>query len=133
MTFLDTNVFIRYLTADDPAKAARCERLFDKVAKGREQVATHVVVIAEVIWVLTSRYGLPKTRVVDALTPLISLDGLQLDDKDHVLSALEIFRAKPIDFVDAVNIVVMQAIRVPDIYSYDTDFDRIPGLHRVEP
>lgn len=133
MTFLDTNIFIRYLTADDPVKAARCERLFDKVAKGHEQVVTHSVVIAEVIWVLTGRYGLPKARVVDALTPLVSLDGFQLHDKERMLSALELFRTKPIDFVDAVTVVTMQAIGVQPIYSYDTDFDRLPGLRRLEP
>ncbi len=133
MTWLDTNVFIRYLTADDPIKAARCERLFDKIAKGHEQVATHVVVIAEVIWVLTGRYGLPKIRVVDVLTPLISLDELHMDDKEDVLSALELFRSYPLDFVDALNVITMQTRGLRQIYSYDTDFEQIAGLRRVEP
>lgn len=134
MTFLDANVIIRYLTTDDPAKAARCERLFEKVAKGQETVVTHLLVVAEVIWVLTGAYRLPKERVVDALVPLLSMGGLRLDDRERVLSALGMFRIQPIDFVDAYNAVWMQeAVGVQRIYSYDTDFDHLPGLQRLEP
>ena len=32
--FVDTNLFIRYLTNDDPAKADRVEKLLDGAARG---------------------------------------------------------------------------------------------------
>jgi len=133
MRFLDANVVVRYLTDDRPAQAARCERVFDKVARGQETVVTHVLVIAEVIWVLTGAYRLAKERVVDALIRLLSMDGVMLDDKEHALSALGVFRTTPIDFVDAYNAMWMQAAGVQQIYSYDKDFDVIPGIQRVEP
>ena len=118
MTFLDTNVIVRYLTTDNPGKAARCERLFNHVARGQATLTTHVLVVAEVIWVLAGTYRLAKERVVDVLVRLLSLDGLRLDDKEGVLSALEVFRTKPIDFIDAYNAVWMQARGLEQIYSY---------------
>ena len=133
MRFLDANIVIRYLIADDATKATRCERVFDKVAHGQETLMTHVLVVAEAIWVLTGTYRLKKERVVDALVGLLSWDGLLLDDKEGVLSALGIFRARAVDFVDAYYAVWMQARGLRQIYSYDKDFDLIPGLQRLEP
>ena len=133
MTFLDSNVVIRYLTSDDAAKSTRCGAMFAKVAKGQEKLTTHVLVVAEVVWVLTGAYRIAKERVVDALVSLLSMDGLALDDKEGVLSALGLFRAKPIDFIDAYHAQIMQARGLRAIYSYDTDFDAIPGIRRIEP
>ena len=133
MRFLDANVVIRYLTEDDPAKAARCGRLFNKVGRGEETLVTHPLVLAEVVWVLTGVYRLAKERVVDALVELLSLDDLLLDDKEGALSALGLFRTKPIDFVDAYTAIWMQAKGLNQIHSYDTDFDLLTGLQRVEP
>jgi predicted nucleic acid-binding protein len=33
--FIDTNLFIRYLTNDDPQKADRVDRLLEQAAKGK--------------------------------------------------------------------------------------------------
>jgi len=35
MKFLDTNIFIRYLTNDIPVKADECEKIFKKAVKNR--------------------------------------------------------------------------------------------------
>lgn len=133
MRFLDANVVIRYLIGDKPAQATQCERVFERVRRGHETLLAHVLVVAEVIWVLTGTYRLTKEEVVDALVQLLTMDGLRLDDKEGVLSALGLFRAKPIDFIDAYHAVWMQARGLDTIYSYDTDFDAIPGLTRREP
>ena len=133
MTFLDANVIIRYLTMDEPAKAARCERFFDRAARGQEVLTTNILVIAEVVWVLAGVYRVAKERIVDALLPLISLDGVRVEAKGSVLAALGLFREKPIDFVDAYNAVWMQEADVKNIYSYDKDFDRLAGVERHEP
>ena len=133
MTFLDANVIVRYLTTDDPTKATRCERLFNQVAHGRLILATNVLVVAEVVWVLTGFYRLAKERVVDALLRLLSLEGLQLEGKERVLSALGAFRATAIDFIDAYNAAWMRARGLQTLYSYDADFDALQGLRRLEP
>jgi len=57
-SFLDANIFIRYLTNDEPAKADRVEKLLDQAAKGKERLMTTEMVLAEVVWVLESFYKL---------------------------------------------------------------------------
>lgn len=133
MIFLDANIIVRFLAMDDAGKAARCEHLFNRVAHHHERLATNVLVVAEVVWVLTGEYGLAKERVVDALERLLSLDALVIEDKEDLLSALALYRTKPIDFIDAYNVLWMQTRRFRQLYSYDRDFDLIAGLQRVEP
>ncbi len=133
MTFLDTNVILRYVLADEASKTNRCERLFSRVAGGNESVMTHVLAIAEVIWVLTSTYHVDKERVVDALVSLLTLDALFLKDKECVLSALGLYRTQSIDFIDACHACFMHNRKLQTIYSYDSDFDHLPGIQRLEP
>lgn len=133
MTFLDSNVFLRYLINDDPAKAKRCEALLQRIAQGKATAWTHVLAIAEIIWVLTGTYHQHKERVIDALISLLSMEGLLLEDKSRVLSALAAYRATPIDFIDAYHAQMMHDRRVTSIHSYDTDFDKLPAIRRLEP
>jgi predicted nucleic acid-binding protein len=51
-SFLDANIFIRYLTNDDPANADRVEKLLESAAAGKERLLTTEMVVAEVVWVL---------------------------------------------------------------------------------
>ncbi|GEM_PF-480496 len=36
-------------------------------------------------------------------------------------------------FVDALNVAHMERAKITAIYSFDRDFDRIPGVDRIEP
>lgn len=52
--FVDTNVFLRFLTNDDPIKAKRVEALFRQAIKGQIQLITSLLVMAEIVWTLES-------------------------------------------------------------------------------
>ncbi|MDZ4854875.1 MAG: hypothetical protein SGJ26_08480 [Nitrospirota bacterium] len=46
--FADTNVFLRFLTNDAPAKAKRAKTLFRDALRGKIKLATSPLVIAEI-------------------------------------------------------------------------------------
>ena len=48
MTFIDTNIFIRYMANDDKEKARACFELFQRVKRNEEEVTTSESVLAEV-------------------------------------------------------------------------------------
>ena len=50
MKFIDTNIFIRFLTNDIPEKAEACDHLFRDAAEKNERLFTTEMVIAEIIW-----------------------------------------------------------------------------------
>lgn len=131
--FLDTNVLLRYLTRDDEGKAARALALLSRVERGEEKVVTSPLVIFETVFTLQKRYRVPREQIRAALGDIISLRGLGLPSKRIYLRALELFVRENIPFVDAYNVVYMQSQGLSEIYSWDTDFDGIEGIGRVEP
>ena len=136
MRFIDTNIFIRLLAADDETKSDACFRLFQKVQSGEEPVTTSEAIIAEVVYVLSSPslYNLSNEDIAARLAPIISLRGLQLRYKRTYLHALDLYSAQPfLDFEDALAVAHMDRQGISEIVSYDRDFDRVPRVKRIEP
>lgn len=133
MRFVDTNVFLRYLTADLANQSPQAIDLFLAIEAGHEQVQTSQVVVLEVVFTLQSFYRLPLENVRELLLPVIRLPGIHLSRKDFVESAFDLAIAKNIDFQDALNAVYMRALGLDEIYSWDRHFDRIDGITRIEP
>ena len=131
--FLDTNIFLRYLTRDDEAKAKRALALLQRIERGEERVETSLLIISEVVFTLQRYYQVPKARVRELLSPVIALRGLHLPEKTRCLAALDLYVEQNISFVDAYNAVLLKTRGTAEIYSWDTDFDNLDWLTRVEP
>jgi predicted nucleic acid-binding protein len=136
MRFLDANIFIRYLVEDDVEKTDACARLFGRLDRNEETATTCEAIIAEVVYVLSARaiYGLSAEEIASRLRPLILLPGLQLGQKRVYLEALDLYSSyHHLDFEDALAIAHIEDLHLTEITSYDRDFDRVPGVVRVEP
>lgn len=136
MRFLDTNIILRYLTKDDEKKAQACYALFQRVKHGQETLLTSETIIAEVIFVLSSKshYHLSHEEITTRLQPLLMLRGLKFPKKQVCLRALELYAQHPtLDFEDVLSVAHMYQGKVQEIYSYDTDFDRFSRIIRKEP
>lgn len=136
MRLVDANIFLRHLTGDDTRKAKACRKLLLRVERGEEEVTATEAVLAEVVFVLRSRkdYNVPADQVRDLLAPILSLPGLAIAHKTSCLRALDLMATYPaLDFEDALSATHMWRQGIGEIYSYDTDFDRIEGLERIEP
>ena len=132
--FLDTNLLIRYFTRDDEDKAARVLALLQRVERGEERVATSPLVIFETIFTLDRSYKVPRQRIKELVESVIALRGLQLPNKTLYYQALDLYTTiTDLSFADAYNATYMASQNLTDIYSFDTDFDQVPGISRVEP
>lgn len=131
--FIDTNIFLRYLTKDDPSRYDKCREIFKNAIEGKITIATSGMVIAELIWTLLSYYKVPKADVVEKISIIVSTKNLYIPDKDIIADALVLYSRKNIDYIDAYNAVFMKNHGVDEIYSYDGDFDAIEGIKRAEP
>ena len=136
MKLVDANVFLRYLTRDDEVKAQACHRFFERLRNGAEQATTCEAVIAEIVYVLGSKahYALTHEEISARLRPLLALRGLRLLNKRVLLHALDVFATYPaLDFEDALLVAHSEGPGMDGLLSYDTDFDRVPGVQRSEP
>ena len=135
MKFLDTNLIIRYLTKDDLEKAERAYAFLQAVETGAEEVTTTEAVIAEVIYVLSSKqmYHYPREEIVKRLLPVLQLKGLRLTHKKLYIEALMLYAQRNIDFVDVLIVVKMKHAGISTLVSFDRDFDDFPNIMREEP
>jgi predicted nucleic acid-binding protein len=135
MHFIDANVFIRHLTRDDPEKAQACLELFQQAQEKEITLITSESVIAEVVYVLSSKrlYNLPRDEIKQLLYPLLSLPGLKLTNRKTFLHALDLYATYPLDFEDALTVAQMKRQKISGIYSYDRHFDQVAGITRLEP
>ena len=131
--FVDTNVFLRYLTKDNPSKYERCREIFKRALEGEITLSTSEMVIAELIWTLLSYYKVPKAEVVEKVSVILGTENLFVPDKDVLADALVLYARKNMDFIDAYNAVFMRYQGLREIYSYDEDFETIEDIERKEP
>lgn len=131
--FVDTNIFLRYLTGDDKVKFENCQMMLKKTHEGKIIIATSNMVIAELIWTLQSYYKVPKADIMEKISLIVGEKHLFIPDKDIIAEALVLFGRKNVDYIDAYNAVFMRHHGMDAIYSYDKDFDLLEGVRRTEP
>lgn len=98
MISLDTNVLIRLLTGDDPEQA----RIAAEAMRSGELWLAKTVVL-ELVWVLGYTYGFERADIAGALTRLLGLEHLRVEDEDAVISAVQGYE-QGLDFADALHL-----------------------------
>lgn len=132
--FLDTNIFLRHLRQDHPEHSPKSTAIFHEIEQGRLRVRTADTVIFEVVFTLERHYRHPRNAIRDALLPLIELPGIQLPGKRRLRRVFELYFEQNMPFADAYHAALMEHERLSTstIFSFDRDFDRIPGIRRLE-
>lgn len=102
MRAIDTNVVVRFLTADDARefKAART------VIDGGNIFVT-ITVCLESEWVLRSAYGFTAEQIAAGLTGLAGLPGVSVEEPAALAAALDWTR-EGMDFADALHLARSQ-------------------------
>jgi predicted nucleic-acid-binding protein len=132
--FIDTNLFIRYLTDDDPVKADKVEALLDKAAGGKLKLLTTEMVMAEIVWVLESAYSLKNTDIAPLVRGILATPGLEVINAPLVTRAVELYESTNIDFIDGYIAAVMEQRGITELYSFDRKhISRVRKIVRLEP
>ncbi len=131
--FVDTNIFLRHLRQDHSELSPRATEFLRRVERQELKVRTADTVIFETVFTLQSLYKQPKAAIRGALSPLIALPGIVLPWKARMRLAFDYYVDLNISFADAYHAVLMEELKLTTVLSFDTDFDRVPGITRVEP
>lgn len=127
--FVDTNVFLRFLTQDDLAKAEKARRLFASAVAGELVVETSLLVIAEIVWTLESFYGLTHGEVAEQVVTILATPNFECPNKELLVEALLAYAERNVDFIDAYHAALLGRRRDISLATFDRKhFRRFSGL-----
>ena len=127
--FLDTNIFLRYLTNDLPQQADAAEALLLKAETGELKLITSSLVVAEIVWTLTSYYRLPKDDIRQKILAILNTPGLEVEGSRLILQAVNWYAEKNVDFLDAYNASWLVDKGIEKVYTFgQKHFQRFDGL-----
>ena len=127
--FVDTNLFLRYLTNDVPEQADAVEELLHKAAVGDVMLVTNSLVMAEIIWTLESFYQLERGDIREKVVAILNTAGLTVIEGNLVLQAMTGYVEKNVDFIDAYSIALMLSHGITEVYTFNRKhFDRFENI-----
>ena len=129
---MDANVILRLLLQDNPDLSPKADAIWDAVDEGRTMVRWDPVTLTEVVYVLTSRYRLPRERISEALLPLLLMPNVVIPGKDRYVHALRLFASEVPHFGDACLCAAALEASEGRILSFDRKLPRAPGIRRAE-
>ncbi|MDP1619733.1 MAG: type II toxin-antitoxin system VapC family toxin [bacterium] len=126
MLGIDTNVLVRFLVRDDEAQFEKARKLIKReVAAGRRVFVNHLVLL-ETEWVLRSRYSLPKTRIIEAISGLLDATDVGFEDEPAIEEALFIWKDTTADFADCLIGAQNRRLGCRATASFDAKASRLP-------
>lgn len=124
---IDTNLIIRYLVNDNPQKTEEIEIfLRNKIKKILPDI-----IVAEIVWVLSSFYKLSKISVLEKVRALINIEHVQCN-KILLEETISLWEEYNISFIDSYLAATGKQKHLK-IYSYDEKFDKVKGITRRKP
>ena len=133
LPFLDTNILLRHLLGDHPGHSPRATSYILRIERGELRVRTADTVVFETVFVLERSFRQPKPMIRGWVLDVIDLPGVVLPGKRRLRQAFDLYVTHNLPFGDAYHAALMASLGLAEIVSFDRDFDRIPGLRRVEP
>lgn len=129
---IDSNVILRYILRDHPTLSPAAQTILQGVSTGERRVFCDPVIVAEVVYVLTSVYGLSREMIGDVLLDLLRSPGLLVPDKNRYLKALTLFTASVPHFGDACACAAALEETEGRLYSFDKKLSQVEGVTRLE-
>lgn len=125
MIALDTNILVRYLTADDPEQFELASELIERRLAIEDGGFVSIPVLCEMLWTLRSRYGRSQHQLRAIVVELLESANIVVDEAPVVRSALAL---PSIEVTDAIIHQIGLARGCEGTVTLDQDFARMEGV-----
>ena len=120
MIGLDSNVLLRVFVDDTPVEQSLTARsLVSSV--GHNGVRVCLVVLVETIWTMRRTFGFGRAAITDFIVGLLDRPEFEIEDRDIVEAALEMFIFRRVDFADCLIAVTNARAARQTTYTFDED------------
>jgi len=128
MIGVDTNLLLRLLINDDQAQHDAAKSFF-ALRSAVDPAYISIVVVSELAWLLTKRYGFSKDIAADLILALLQSPDLIIEKPAIVEEAAHLSRQPKIGFTDALISQLALSSGCHATMTFDRDAaKRIPGM-----
>jgi predicted nucleic-acid-binding protein len=120
MIGIDTNVLIRFIVQDDVDQTARAKHQLSQMTADTPGYI-NLITLAEVIWVMRTRYQAPRATLAALIHQLLSTAELRIERPELVAQACRAYETSKADFSDCL----IQALNTTAGCAYTVTFDRV--------
>jgi predicted nucleic-acid-binding protein len=128
MLGLDTNVLVRFLVRDDEAQFETARKLIERELAAGRRVFVSQLVLLETEWVLRSRYSLPKSLILEAISGLLAAVDVRFEDEQAIEEALFIWKDASADFADCLIGARNRRLGCRATATFDLKASKLPGF-----
>lgn len=121
MKIVDANYILRYLLKDIDKQYLEASKIIEK-----EIIYIPDFIIAEVVCVLEKVYKVDRSLILKSLKGLIEYENIILQEKELIITALNIYAGIRIDFADSI-LIAYNKLKSVKIYTFDKKLYRIIG------
>jgi len=114
MIYLDANVILRYLLADDDYQHTISKNLIE----GDHDLFVLDGVVLEVVYVLTKTYGINRKLVSEKLLELFEQIRFCFENKTLIIESLELLKRQDLDFVDCM-LCTCKKLKNAEVFTFD--------------
>lgn len=130
--FIDTNIFLHVLFAQE--KEEICGKLLEKVNRGEIKGICSPYVLSEIVW-KEKESNISVEEIATDISAIFSIQNLGFvqANSDTILQSIVYMREYGLKHVDSVILATMIKEATKLLVSYDTDFDKVNIVERIEP
>ena len=135
--FLDANIFVyayykpkRKLKEKEKKMKEEAKNIVNRIMEG-ERIVTSVTHLSEMANIL--KHALSLTDLNDIIFTLLSMENVEIVDvtKSDYLHAVMLGKELMLDPNDALAVIIMERKGINEIYSFDSDFDKVEWIKRL--
>jgi predicted nucleic-acid-binding protein len=124
---IDTNVIVRYIMQDDARQSVLATRFMESLTQAAPGFLSHVALV-EMVWVLSSAYGLSRAEVTQVLEHLLQTKEVVVERADVVARAVRQFKASTADLADCLIAGVGQQAGCDHTVTFDKGAAKSAGM-----
>ena len=128
MIGIDTNVLVRYFAQDDPLQGQLAKRFMERRITSEQPGFISLVVLAELTWVLRSRYKATRVELIQVVEQLLAHEHLEVQEANAVWLALDEYDQSGADFADALIAALGVRRGCQQTVTFDAKATRITGM-----
>lgn len=117
---------------DHPRFSLFAKTLIEEAADGHVVVELLPIIVAEVVYTLSSYYKKADGEIAQALLGFIRSPGVKTHERDRLIDTLKRFSEYHVDFADAYLAAASADTQV-QVASFDRDLDQFKDISRMEP